>query len=328
MANYRTIIGIDEAGLGPILGPLTIGYAGFHLPAPLTRSELMQLDMWEPLGVTREPAQRKRRPVVCDSKKLYTPAKGLHALEEEILGWIAAAGHSCNDYVALRGGLCACARANPDDYAWYAAPPARFPIEASPERAALRANRLQAALKTAGYALAELGVYPMLEEELNALMRSLGNKARAEFEGISRILGPLWERHRHMAVVCDRQGGRTRYAFSLRRAFPEAQVEILHESKKVCTYELSIPEVAGVPRMFIAFIEKGDAAHLPIALASMAAKYLRELFMHQFNAWFHNYDANLKPTAGYYKDGRRWLDDTVELRQKIGIDDRRLIRER
>ena len=105
-----------------------------------------------------------------------------------------------------------------------------------------------------------------------------------------------------------------------------AQIEIFIEEKAISSYELTIPEVEGCPRLFIAFMEKGDRDHLPIALASMAAKYLRELTMHQFNAWFHNYDAGIKPTAGYYQDGRRWLLDTADLRQKIGVDDNRLIR--
>ena len=60
----------------------------------------------------------------------------------------------------------------------------------------------------------------------------------------------------------------------------------------------------------------------------MGAKYIREIMMHQFNAWFANYDAELKPTAGYFKDGRRWLMDSAELRRKIGVDDARLIRQR
>jgi len=80
--------------------------------------------------------------------------------------------------------------------------------------------------------------------------------------------------------------------------------------------------------MFIAFIEKGDGNHLPIALASMGAKYLRELMMSQFNAWFHTYDAGIKPTAGYYQDGKRWLADTTDLRKKIGVPDERIVRQR
>lgn len=328
MTRYQTILGIDEAGLGPILGPLTIGYSAFRLPAPLTGDELLSINMWTPLGLTRNPKQRKRRPVVCDSKKLYAPAKGVHALEEEILGWLMHAGHDCAGFAGFRESVCALGRERPETYEWYVRAPEPFPLEATVERARLRRGRIERGLNGAGYGLVGLGVLPLLEGELNGLMSRLGSKARAEFEGIARILGPMWQKHRNLAVVCDRQGGRTRYGRTLASHFPEAQIKALVEDKALSTYELSIPEVEGVPQMLIAFAEKGDRDHLPVALASMAAKYLRELFMHQFNAWFLSYDAGLKPTAGYFKDGRRWLEDSAELRRRIGVDESRLIRQR
>jgi ribonuclease HII len=327
MAVYETLVGIDEAGLGPLLGPLTVGYSAFRLPRPLSADAIFSLNMWRELGLSKNPAQRKKRPVVCDSKKLYSPAKGITALEEETLGWVQLAGHGCADFAGFRAAMCPLARERAESYDWYVKPP-QFPLEASLERASLRAQALRRKLEDAGYALEAFGVSPVLEGELNRLMKQLGNKARAEFEVIARILGPLWERHRHVAVLCDRQGGRTRYGRALAHQFPEANVQALHEAKEISTYELSIPEVEGRPTMFIAFIEKGDGNHLPVALASMGAKYLRELMMSQFNNWFHTYDAGIKPTAGYYGDGQRWLQDTADLRRRIGVDDARLIRAR
>ncbi|MBZ0136235.1 MAG: hypothetical protein K8I27_07675 [Planctomycetes bacterium] len=328
MAHYRTVVGIDEAGLGPILGPLTVGYSAFALPKPLTPDALMALDMWDALGLSRNPKDRKHRPVVCDSKKLHNPAKGIGALEEETLGWIRAAGHACDNYADFYKSFCAPARECPDACDWYGVAPQPFPVSSTLERADLRAARLARSMESAGYSLQAFGVSAVLEGELNRLMHRLGNKARAEFDVITRILGPLWEKHRQVAVLCDRQGGRTRYGRALHNEFPEARVEVFVEEKEISSYELSIPEVDGCPRLFIAFIEKGDGDHLPIALASMGAKYVREIMMHQFNAWFANYDAELKPTAGYFKDGRRWLMDSAELRRRIGVDDARLIRRR
>ncbi|MBK9974474.1 MAG: hypothetical protein IPP14_06845 [Planctomycetes bacterium] len=333
MPHYQHILGIDEAGLGPILGPLTIGYSAFALPAALSADGVLKLDLWQMLGLGREPAERKKGPVVCDSKVLYTPARGLKALEEEVLCWLCLQGlepqaGTAPDFGAFWNALCPLAREKRGLYDWYFDPPQRFPLEADWSRMRLRAQPLARALESAGVSLSALGVAPVFEGELNAALRRLGNKSRAEFECITRVIGHLWRKHGKLAVLCDRQGGRERYGRALAREFPEAEVRVIHESPKLSTYELTVSGVGGDPRLFVAFKEKGEGDHLPIALASMLAKYLRELSMHQFNAWFLKHDPALKPTAGYYTDGKRWLDDTAGLRRAIGIDDARIVRQK
>lgn len=326
MHTYDFILGIDEAGLGPILGPLTVGYSAFRLPMALKPDALVSHDLWEVLGIGREPAERKRRPVVCDSKRLYTPAKGVAALEEEVLAWASAAGLDVSSWESLHAGFCPLQREKSDNYDWYAAAPQPFPLEAALDRARLRSQSILRLLENAGVALHNFGVVPLLEGEFNRAIGRLGSKSKAEFEVICRVIADLWGRQRHMAVFCDRQGGRERYGHALHTEFPECDITALFESPQLSTYELSIPSVQGQPRMFIAFAEKGESRTLPVALASMGAKYVREVMMHQFNQWWAQHDTGLKPTAGYYSDGKRWLQDTRNLRDAIGIADDRIVR--
>jgi hypothetical protein len=325
MDRFDVVLGLDEAGLGPLLGPLTLGYAAFRLPVPLGPDALLRLDLWESLGVGRDPGERRERPVVCDSKRLHSPGR-LKPLEEEVLAWASLMGVDTGDFGAFLAAICPLARERPDSYDWYAAPPARFPLEADAARMRLRIQPVRRAMDSHGVALLSAGVAPLLEGEFNRLVQGGGSKARAELEGLARIIGHFWREHLRIAVLCDRQGGRTRYGGSLRREFPESEVRVLHESDRVSTYELTVPGVQGRPTLFVAFLEKGETDHLPIALASMFAKYLRELMMHQFNAWWGTHDPDLKPTAGYYKDGRRWLEDTRRLREALGVDESRLVR--
>ena len=41
----------------------------------------------------------------------------------------------------------------------------------------------------------------------------------------------------------------------------------------------------------------------------MVSKYIRELLVGSINRYFAGFSADLKPTAGYWKDGLRFIED-------------------
>ncbi len=59
----------------------------------------------------------------------------------------------------------------------------------------------------------------------------------------------------------------------------------------------------------------------------MTAKYLRELHMMLFNRWWQQHQ-DLRATAGYYTDARRFLAECDPLRRRLGVDDALLVRNR
>ena len=64
----------------------------------------------------------------------------------------------------------------------------------------------------------------------------------------------------------------------------------------------------------------------PIALASIFSKYLRELLMARFNAYWAGHVDDLRPTAGYYQDGQRFLRDIEPAIGRLGVDRSQLVR--
>jgi SAM-dependent methyltransferase len=69
----------------------------------------------------------------------------------------------------------------------------------------------------------------------------------------------------------------------------------------------------------LSFEVEAEDRHLPVALASMGAKFVRELFMRRLNAFFAERKPGLAPTAGYVEDGRRFLAEVkpILLREAI-----------
>jgi hypothetical protein len=124
-------------------------------------------------------------------------------------------------------------------------------------------------------------------------------------------------------AVCDKHGGRNFYAALLQHHFSEHWIEPVLESRAESRYEWGPPEA----RTHVAFRMNGER-FLPTALASMTAKYLRELSMRAFNEFWSAHVPNLRPTAGYPKDAQRFRKDIAAAQRKLQIDDHLIWRNR
>ena len=78
----------------------------------------------------------------------------------------------------------------------------------------------------------------------------------------------------------------------------------------------------------ITFVEKAEVGCLPVAMASMLSKYLRECMMERFNGYWRRQLPGVTRTAGYYTDGVRFLGDIQQKRRELGVADAQLIRSR
>ena len=78
----------------------------------------------------------------------------------------------------------------------------------------------------------------------------------------------------------------------------------------------------------VTFAERGEDRAFPTALASCFAKYLRELMVECINRWFCARVPGLQPTAGYFVDGHRFLDELTPHLATLAAPRERLVRVR
>ncbi len=76
------------------------------------------------------------------------------------------------------------------------------------------------------------------------------------------------------------------------------------------------------------FVQEGEKHHMSIALASIYSKYIRELFMRAFNAFWRKHVPTVSETAGYYTDGQRFLREIEAAITRLGVDRNQLVRAR
>ncbi len=317
------VAGIDEAGYGPLLGPLVVSGVAFEVC-----DEAAGEDLWTRLAdvVARSTRDPNRVPV-DDSKRLFSQSAGLGHIERTALAFAAAAGSADSafrspqsTFRSLLAGLAEMGESL-DGYPWHSGGDFRIPLVAKALQVKVDAERLRA---VAGARFLGVRCLPVLVGEFNRLIQSHGTKSAPLFLKAARLLEGFWRDwgERGLVVHVDKHGGRNRYGLLLHQTFLGARIRTLAEGPKESLYAVG----DGARRMTIGFYEGGDRRHLPVALASIFSKYLRELYMHGFNAWWCERVPGLKPTAGYVADGRRWLADTAPIRQRLGVDDHLLVR--
>ncbi len=311
--------GVDEAGLGPILGPMVV--AGVAMGGP------EGADPWQLLAarVSRD-RHAKGRIRVADSKKVHSGPRGLERLEQTALGfwgafhgnlprtlaeWLAALGHDPGALVAR--------------YPWYRALDLTLPLHGDRGQLELQAAMLARDIESVGMHLARMAVRPVEVEEWNALIAETDNKSRAHFRVYASVIEDILEALPAGAhLVADRAGGRMHYRNDLQRIRPGSHIEVVQEQKAVSVYRL---HEQGAVRT-VTFSEKAESRAFPTALASCLAKYTRELLMHVLNAWFAEQVPGIAPTAGYFVDGHRFLADLEPHAARLCLPRERLVRSR
>lgn len=359
MLTPMVYAGIDEAGYGPLFGPLVItrcvfvsrnpsdggaGIRGSHDEVekhwPLFDDEPPRL--WEALegAVCRNAADPGSRLPVNDSKLLYRSRGGIGTLERSVLSFLAALGMRPGNLARLLE-LLALDRASSttEQVPWYrdhSGWPA-LPGWTTPGHVDRGAEALTAAFDGAGVRLAEIRCAVVMADRFNRMVRETGNKASCSWHFVGGHLARVWEGFSAAArvpsrggvragalVAIDRQGGRKSYGSLLRRVFPECTVTILGEDAETSRYRV----FAGEHAMQVTVQVKGERRHLPVALASMVSKYVRELLMLRFRRYWLAQAPEVRPTSGYFRDGRRFLREIQPHFERLDIDPGLLVRER
>jgi len=330
--------GIDEAGYGPLFGPLVIGRAVFGIasghtgdgaPGADEQATAIAPDLWKTLtrAVCKTLNDKRGRIAVNDSKKLKTPAAGLRHMELGVLAFAAqrqGIAHPATicDWLNSVGEV---THRDLTQLPWYHADDQRpwnaLPLETTTGELAIARNMLAQHAKAAGVEILDMGAAVVFEDRFNRMVAATRSKASASFTFVASHLNHIWQHYgQHSPVVAvDRQSGRTRYRELLAQCFPSASITVLDETNRISAYRLR-DATGSVPRvMTVQFEVNGDGLHLPIALASMISKYTREMLMHRFKAWFTEKLPAIAPTAGYGSDAKRFWSEVEPHLPALGI---------
>lgn len=309
------VVGIDEAGYGPNLGPLVQAAVALHLPDDDPAG-------WDALkAVVRrchEPADG--RLLIDDSKKVYTRG-GLAALERVVVPVLGFHPQPLSAFLERR---------LPDDLdaelrqeVWFnfdeALPVASDPADFGP---AFTCWLGDGTLTHNKWYSARAFIVPATR--FNRIAEGAGSKGAVLAHGLVDLMphhlhvgrpGAPWFPDAPVHFSCDKLGGRNAYAAIVQQAFPDGWVVVEKEGAAESRYR-----VDGLDRpVSVSFRPRADGDSVAVALASMLAKYLREVCMLQFNRFWATHVPGLAPTAGYPGDAKRYYDAIRPAMEKLGL---------
>ncbi len=344
LSRMAWLIGIDEAGYGPNLGPLVVAASAWWIEDELrvvsgewrgknavTASTALAgrrrviCDLYSRLAEIVSPTPSTTQLAIADSKTLYKPGTGLLQLERGVLVGLK------NGHGSVPARWRTLIHHHTPAVPWYTDYDCELPLHATLDEINELSPRFTSACSFAGIKLTDLRVRMVFPREFNELTAHFGTKGAALSHvsiGLVREVIDYISNHQppatnHFFITCDKHGGRNRYLALLQHYFPEGWIDTLTESGPMSHYAWETSDL----RTEIQFRTKGEA-ELPVALASMTAKYYRELAMRAFNDYWCREVPGLKPTAGYPTDARRFKAAIAKRQAELQISDANLWRER
>jgi hypothetical protein len=303
------IIGVDEAGYGPNLGP-------FVMTAVAFRVSIDECDLWDLLrsAVRRDSEPDDGRVLVADSKIVHSGPHKLKRLEHAVHAALpdGQSPRTLNTLIQQRypsssEGL----RAE----RWYTGE-TLLPVEELENTSSVCASFPRACVD-AGVTCPLIRGVLVCAEQFNGLIAAHGSKGSVLCHGLKELIRTAWtiSGDEPLRFFVDKHGGRNTYAPQLQDAVPEGMV-VAHQESNV----RSVYSVRGASRdVRFTFQPRADAEHFTVALASMVSKYVREVLMREFNAFWLSQVPGLKPTAGYPLDARRYYEAIQPAMTRLGI---------
>ncbi|MCA9184346.1 MAG: hypothetical protein R3E01_30770 [Pirellulaceae bacterium] len=310
------VLGTDEAGYGPNLGPLTIAGTLWYLPDDVA-VELLPERLSD---VVRRDGRNlgDGQIAIADSKLLYASGRGLQLLERAVWATLGAVGRTADSWRDIWQQLAQTSTWQIDDSPCYREYDERLPVDLVARSIELATANFLRVLADRGIRILDAQVAAVFPSQFNASVERWGNKSTllsiTTLELIRNMLASTGDGS--ALVLCDKHGGRNNYVPLLHEVFEDGFVQVCEEGRACSSYRLGPSN----RRMEIRFQAKGES-HLPAALSSILAKYLRELAMRAFNAFWRVHQPGLRPTAGYPVDAKRFFSETAIARQKLGIAD-------
>jgi ribonuclease HII len=308
-------IGIDEVGYGPILGPLVVCFSPFvtsydydsfskQLTSLLSKNEIVSIK---------------------DSKEFFRGRNKHLKLELEMLSFLSLFRNPFVTYEEFLGYFLK------NKILWEKAiwlePNSKLPFFSNEEWTSIILDK-RSAFKTCFMVEYTRAVKPwvfQIEPYLfNKMLENYPTKADLITYSVCgwirrfmEIYGPDF----NLVFFIGRHGGRKFYYSFLARFFEK--VEILNERDTYSNYRVFLENMN--LQADLIFITNAEQKSYLVAIASMIAKYFRELSMKCLNTFFQRYKP-LKPTSGYLPDALTFLDDIKEIIHKLNIDYAEVVR--
>ena len=328
---HKLVLGIDEAGYGPNMGPFVVVATAWRIPSKLAVEELTELLAPEIQPLPIDLRSSKYHVPLGDSKRVYSGKSAWEGLCHGAQFLLESMEFFQRDFLADLQDLGE--MLYPHDWARVKQVPwlrdlqlwdpkkrgdsgcsfAHSQQANEAARAKLRSREIQL-----------LGSRGRLidEREWNRLVEHFQNKSSVLSEltlGLARELAhELALENEPIEIYCDKHGGRNRYQALLMNAFPDLWFDTYAESSKLSRYSSNWEDRP----LMIQFRVEGDSL-VPSAAASILAKWTREMAMKVLNDFWAEHankhgKPNPKPTAGYYVDAMRFAGDVKELEAEHG----------
>ena len=295
------LVGVDENGLGPRLGPL------------IATSVCVEVDVYERARLQRVAA----RVGIGDSKQTSAfgqmrVAEGLAlAIMESLHGRAPSSVDELLSQLELDGPelLRKSCPSRSRAQCW------SFDVQLPAFDGVVAEGRVQLArLRKHGVSVRSARSVVTCAGRMNEHLRRLGSRTVVDLLMFERLVLAAAESEgaAELEIVLGMVGGIRDYEryFSL---LPPERVSEPLRTKQAVSYR-----VAGVGSL--SFEIDADARHLPVALASMVGKYVRELAMERQNRFYAHHQPDLPQPSGYYDPVTlRFIEQSRRLRTRLGI---------